>query len=338
MERAVAWLGALGLLLAACGGRYEQHSGDPERSRGGSDGSGSAGGTASAGAGSSVEPFLIGSDGAARPTTFESPGWTEFEWSAETDEVPTSICEQGWNFDEAIAALKEQQPLVEGTRLIDGAELGAILAEMRGSDGTLRDLEPVLHAFALPDGELGAVRIGVSGHVLTIYYLRVTHDCAVEILATYSVDPDAAGCPFDPGLQLWGIPGSIPNVSDCHTSNGMYSFNAVVLEDSCGATAPQFVGTLGFKQQDSYSGVMWFPDLGGHPAGNPGYSMIIKDGVASSLALACGGACECQHGQTAVILEAGGTLTINEEHDVCDDTGQHVCSWRMQSGPIYGPL
>jgi hypothetical protein len=277
------------------------------------------------------EPFPIATEsGTVEPV--EPPGWVDYDWSVEASSAAFETCEQGWTLEETQANVNQLDISLGYARLIDGDELAACVGESPDK----RCFEKLIHFFPLPDGTTGGVTLVRSPSELIIYYFRIAADCSLKRLGEYFESFDKPSCDEFGAFTLWGIPPISEARRQCRPTNGLYSFEAVVTEDSCGVTPARFTGVLGFSQDDSESGFLWFPELAGHPALSYGYAFYIKDGTAHASSgdpAACG-----QPGNMLITLDLASKLTVTNERTVCDQPVVRVCTWSMESTRITGPL
>jgi len=329
--------------VLACGGRYHGDSTADAQPGGQPSGVGATaatgGSAAGAGAASSTagaqslgfQPFPIATEsGTGSPV--EAPGWVDYDWSAEAPSAAFEICEHGWTLEEALAKVDELDLVLGYSRLVDGYELAACAGMSPDPD---RCFERLIHFFPLPEGTTGGVALRRSPSELLIYYFRIEPNCSLQRLGEYFESFSTPSCDEFGMYPLWGIPPISDARRQCRPTNGLYSFEAVVTEDSCGVTAARFTGVLGFTQQDGESGSLWFPQLADNLGISQGYNVYIREGQAYASG---GDRNACQFGESTITLDLGSKLSITNERKVCDDAGERVCTWSMESTRITGPF
>jgi hypothetical protein len=275
------------------------------------------------------DAFPVATDsGSAEPVV--APSWADFQWSVDSSTTAFEICEEGWTLEEAQAAVDELDISLGYARLVEGDELRMCMGA--SSEGCF---ERLIHFFPLPDETTGGVTVVRSSGDLTVYYFRIAADCSLQRLGNYSEKFRKPSCD-EFGMYMWGIPPISEERRQCRPANGLYSFDAVVTQDTCGDTPARFTGLLAFSQYDRDSGSLWFPELAGHPAQSYSHDFYIKAGTAHAMT---GGPGACgQPGGTAVTLDLGSKLTITNERTVCDETAIRSCTWSLWSTRITGPL
>jgi hypothetical protein len=195
--------------------------------------------------------------------------------------------------------------------------------------------ERLIHYFPLPDGTTGGVAIRRSSTELIVYYFRILEDCSLQRLGQYFENFRNPSCDDFGWYTLWGIPPISEERQQCRPTNGMYSFDAVVSEDSCGVTPARFTGVLGFNQGTGELGDLWFPEFPEFPVILPGLGVRFREGQAHGTG---GEYNDCHYPRWALTLDPGSKLTVTLDFKLCDDDGERVCTWKMESTRITGPL
>jgi hypothetical protein len=332
--------------VLGCGGRYH---GDPAADAGGRPNGSGANAATGAASGSepgssnggsppgggyvspAFEPFPIATEsGTVEPV--EPPGWVDYDWSADASSAAFEICEQGWTPQEADAEMDQLDLALGNSRLVDSDELVGCWGVSPSPRGCS---EKLIHFFPLPDGTTGGVTLTRSSSELSILYFRILGDCSVQRLGQYFENFSTPSCDDFGWYTLWGIPPISEERQQCRPTNGMYSFDAVVTEDSCGVTPARFTGVLGFTQDDSELGSLWFPQFPEFPVILPGIGVRFREGQVYGTG---GQYNDCHYGGMALTLDPGSKLTFTIDFKLCADDGERVCTWKMESTRITGPI